>query len=81
MGRAVTASSPLGRPQSTREKSLAGNNPQEEEEFDEANWRQNSFIIDDFDNTVQKNEKKMSEPMHLDFYSATFYSMRKKVKK
>ena len=43
-------------------------------------WRQNSFIVDDFDHTVQKNDKKMQEAMHLDFFSAAFYSMRKKVK-
>ena len=42
--------------------------------------RQNSFIVDAEDNTVHKNDQKMKEPMHLDFFSAAFYSMRKKVK-
>jgi hypothetical protein len=48
--------------------------------MDEFYWRQNSFLIDDYDETVQKNDKKMQEAMHQDFYSSTFYSMRKKVK-
>lgn len=36
----------------------------EKPEMEERHWRQNSFIVDDYDHSVQKNDKKMQEPMH-----------------
>lgn len=44
-------------------------------------WRTSNFLIDEFDYTVQRNDKRMQEVMHLDFYTVTFYSLRTKVKK
>ena len=55
-------------------------NDDAEDEEREERWRSQSFLVDEFDFTVQRNDQKMQEVMHLDFFSATFYSMRTKVK-